>query len=435
MTGSGDAEALEEIRSLAAPLQTEQDLNRLIDHIGDSRYVLLGEASHGTSEYYYWRAAITRRLIAEKGFSFVAVEGDWPDCYRINRWVKHRSDPDRQAAEVLKDFERWPAWMWANTEVAHFLSWLKQHNAGKSRMAGFYGLDVYSLWESLDTVLGYLKKEQPEMLETARRALRCFEPFAEDPKKYARSVGMIPSSCEKPVIDLLLELRSRPLDFNGEPESEFDARQNAEVLAGAERYYRSMLSGDNDSWNIRDIHMADTLDRLMDHHGPAAKAIVWAHNTHIGDARATNMAADGMVNLGQLVRERHLEEGVALIGFGGHRGAVIAADLWGDPQRRKEVPEALEDSHEDLMHRALARDAVLVFPPGRDSGWLCSRRGHRAIGVIYHPASERFGSWVPTVMGRRYDAFLYFEQTSPLSPLHAEAPEPPAEQQTFPWSA
>jgi erythromycin esterase len=428
-------QATEEIRALARPLASGGDLDPLLDRIGNSRFVLLGEASHGTSEYYSWRAEITRRLIAEKGFAFVAVEGDWPDCYRVNRWVKHRSDHERAAREVLGDFERWPAWMWANEEVASFLGRLRDHNRTTGRPAGFYGLDVYSLWESLDTVLAYLKAEHPDALETARRAVRCFEPFGEDMKRYARSAGMVPSSCEKQVVDLLLELRSNPVRFSDDPEGSFDARQNAEVLAEAERYYRSMLGADADAWNIRDHHMADTLDRLMDHHGPGAKAVVWAHNTHVGDARATPMASDGMVSLGQLVRQRHAGEGVVLVGFGGHRGTVIAADFWGETLRRKTIPEAPAGSHEDLLHRAVGHPALLVFPANRHGQWLSSRRGHRAIGAVYSPEYERFGTWVPTVMGDRYDAFLYFGDTRALTPLHPEESQREGEQQTYPWSA
>jgi erythromycin esterase len=427
---------LDEIRSLASPLADAADLDRLLDRIGDSRYVLLGEASHGTAEYYNWRAEITKRLIAEKGFSFVAVEGDWPECFRVNRWVKLRSDEGRSARQVLAAFERWPTWMWANHEVADLLEWLRGHNSSTGERVGFYGLDVYSLWQSLDTVLGYLTDKHPDALQSARSALKCFEPFAEDPKKYAKSAGMVPSSCEDEVVDLLMELRSRPLRFDDDPEAGFDAGQNAEVLAGAERYYRAMLEAAEESWNIRDVHMADTLDRLMQHHGPGAKAVVWEHNTHIGDARATDMARRGMVNVGQLVRERHSAEGVVLAGFGGHRGRVIAADFWGAPMRRMAVPEAPGSTHEALLHEALeGKPALLVFPEGRDTPWLAARRGHRAIGVVYNAASERYGNWVPTVMGRRYDAFVFFDETDALQPLHAEPAQLDAEQQTYPWSA
>jgi erythromycin esterase len=429
-------EDLDEIRSLASPLESAADLDPLVDRIGESRYVLIGEASHGTAEYYSWRAEITKRLIVEKGFSFVAVEGDWPECFRVNRWVKHRSDPDLSPRQVLSRFERWPTWMWANEEVAAFAGWLRRHNASAGNLVGFYGLDVYSLWESLDTVLGYLTDNHPEALESARSALKCFEPFAEDPKKYAKAVGMVPSSCENEVIDLLTELRSRPVRLQGDPEAGFDARQNAEVLAGAERYYRAMLEAGEESWNIRDGHMADTLDRLMEHHGAGAKAVIWEHNTHIGDARATDMARQGMVNVGQLVRERHEADGVVLVGFGGHRGRVIAADFWGAPMRRMAVPEAPESTHEALLHEALnAKPGLLVFPHNRDTPWLAGRRGHRAIGVIYHSANERYGNWVPTVMGRRYDAFLFFDETDALHPLHAEPAQLDSEQQTYPWSA
>ncbi|MDQ4143726.1 MAG: erythromycin esterase family protein [Actinomycetota bacterium] len=425
---------IEEIRSLATPLHTPSDIDRLLDRIGDARYVLLGEASHGTGDYYSWRAEVSKRLIAERGFSFVAVEGDWPDCFRVNRWVKGRSDQDRSAGEVLGEFERWPTWMWANEEVAEFAAWLHDHNRASGTDAGFYGLDVYSLWDSLHAVLGYLTASHPQALDSARKAFRCFEPFGEDPKRYAMATNLVPDSCEDDVIQLLVELRSNPPKLDADPEAEFDARQNAEVLAGAERYYRAMMRGGGESWNVRDVHMADTLDHIIGFHGSDSRAIVWEHNTHIGDARGTDMAARGLVNVGQLVRERHGDLGVVLVGFGGHRGSVIAADYWGAPMRRMEVPEAPPSSHEDLLHRALGAPSLLVFPEERGSPWLSASRGHRAIGVVYDPDQERLGNWVPTVMGRRYDAFLSFDLTEALHPIHFEAPQLDAEQETYPWS-
>jgi erythromycin esterase-like protein len=241
-----------------------------------------------------------------------------------------------------------------------------------------------------------------------------------------------PEVCEDDVVALLLQVHSRAGTRDEDPEAALDAVQNAEVVAGAELYYRTMVRGNRDSWNVRDVHMADTLDRLTRAHGPHPKAIVWAHNSHIGDARGTSMTAAGMVNIGQLVRQRHDHDGVVLVGFGGHRGDVIAADYWGGPIRRLPVPPALPDSHEDVLHDVLATPSLLVFPEGRTSGWLTAQLGHRAIGVVYDPTAERAANWVPTTMGDRYDAFCFFEETEALHPLHGERPQLSSEMETFP---
>jgi erythromycin esterase len=425
---------LGEIRSLARPLRRSADLDPLLERVGNARFVLLGEASHGTAEYYGWRAAITRRLVAEHGFGFVAVEGDWPDCFRLNRWVKGRADQTRSAREILGEFERWPTWMWANAEVAAFAQWLRDHNRRTNRNVGFFGLDVYSLWDSMHAVLAYLGTNHPGALTAARQAYRCFEPYAEDPQRYARATRMVPTNCEDEVVDLLVELRRRAASIDGDPEAALDAVQNAEVLAGAERYYRTMVQADHESWNVRDCHMADTLDRLVAHHGPSVKVVVWEHNTHIGDARATDMPTAGMVNVGQLVRERHSDDGVVLVGFGGHHGSVIAADEWGGAIRRLPVPAAPQGAHEQLLHDAWGAPGLFVFPARAEGTWLRGRRGHRAIGVVYRPQSDVRGNWVPTVLGRRYDAFCYFDVTAALHPIHAEAPQVHAEQETYPWN-
>lgn len=424
--------AAAEIAALAKPLRTPDDLDPLLDRIGDARVVLLGEASHGTSEYYLWRAALSRRLIAERGFSFIAVEGDWPGCFRANRWAKGRADRDLTAVDVLGRFERWPRWMWANEEVAAFLGWLHEHNERSKTGVGFYGLDVYSLWDSMHAVLDYLAKQRPEALDTAREAYACFEPYGEDPQLYARATRLVPTSCENEVVAVLTDLRRHAGSLDGDPEAGLDARQNAEVMAGAERYYRAMVAADAQSWNIRDQHMTDTLDRLLAHHGPRAKAIVWEHNTHVGDARATPMAGRGMVNVGQLVRRRHEADGVVVVGFAGHRGSVIAADAWGTAAESMTVPPAPSGTHEALLHTTLAEPSVLIFPDRRETGWLAERRGHRAIGVVYHPEADEYANWVPTVMGRRYDALCYFDETEALHPLHREAAHPGAEQEAWP---
>jgi erythromycin esterase len=425
--------ALNEISEMASPLRSPADLDPLIERIGDSRYVLLGEASHGTSEFYRWRAEITKRLIDEHGFSFVAVEGDWPDCFDINCWVTGRTDRKLPPTEVLTRFSRWPTWMWANREVAEFVGWLRDHNRRFGTTVGFYGLDVYSLWESIDRVVDYLRFHHPDDVEPAMRAFRCFQPYGEDPQRYAYATRMVPTSCEDEVVRLLGEFHGRLESSEGDAELDLDALQNAEVVAGAERYYRAMMLADGESWNIRDCHMVDTLDRLMAHFGPDARAVVWEHNTHVGDARATDMHLAGMVNVGQVVRERHEADGVVLVGFAGYEGSVIAAPRWGETMRRMNVPPAVPASHEALIHEAVPGDALFVFPEHRDTAWLSSTRGHRAIGVVYDPSRDRYGNWVPTVLGRRYDALVSFEHTDALHPLHMEVPQPHAELETYPF--
>ncbi|MFI2031286.1 erythromycin esterase family protein [Streptomyces buecherae] len=430
------------IRSAALPLTDQASLDPLLDRVGDARYVLLGEASHGTAEYYRLRDVLTRRLIEEKGFSFVAVEGDWPDCQALHCSVVGAPGAPSDPREVLAGFRRWPTWMWANTDVAAFARWLRRHNEGRppDRRVGFFGLDVYSLWESLHAVLDHLRAHDPDQVAHALAAYRCFEPYAEDPQAYALSTRSVPEGCEPQVVGLLAELRQRAAETTSPDGSlaEFATRQNAEVLAGAERYYRVMLESGSESWNIRDRHMADTLDRLMEHHGPDAKAVVWAHNTHVGDARATDMADVGEINIGQLVRERHMGQGVVLVGFGSHSGTVLAADAWGAVPRVMSVPPARTDSLEDLLHRALrGQPGLFVFPhvrfqrPLTDCEWYHDERGHRAIGVVYRSRYERVGNYVPTVLGERYDAFCYLDRTSALTPLHALAAES-QEEQTWP---
>ena len=408
------------VRSLSRPLRSPADLDPLLDRIGDGRYVLLGEASHGTHEYYSWRNALSRRLIEEKGFSFIAVEGDWPDCYRVNRYVKGYPDSGDSAREVLHNFERWPTWMWANYEVIELVKWLRQHNDRRTdgQKAGFYGLDVYSLWGSLYQVLGDLGKHAPSALPAARRAFQCFEPYGEDVHEYARATRWVDESCEDEVVALLAELRrsaqAHPHDGR---EAHFNAEQNALVVKNAEHYYRTMVQGRSESWNIRDRHMAETLERLMKHHGLRAKAIVWEHNTHIGDARFTDMADDGMVNVGQLVREGHAEEGVTLVGFGSYRGSVIAGDEWEAPMERMVVPPGRPGSWEEVLHRAGTDDRLLLLDEARANEGFLEERGHRAIGVVYHPDNERYGNYVPTVLPDRYDAFLFLNETRALQPL------------------
>jgi erythromycin esterase-like protein len=431
----GTHQLSQQIARIASPLYRQTDLDALLEQIGDARYVLLGEASHGTSEYYEWRAAISQRLIREKGFSFIAVEGDWPDCYRVNRYVKGFLDGGSDAREVLEAFVRWPTWMWANEEIVKLAEWLKRHNTllSDGQKVGFYGLDVYSLWDSLYSILGYLRKSDPSLLPAAHRALRCFQPYGEDVQQYARATALVPDSCEDEVVVLLKEMRATQPRYCADGREElFFAEQNAFVVKNAEAYYRSMVRGGPESWNIRDRHMTETLERLMRHHGPDAKAIVWEHNTHIGDARYTDMSAEGMSNVGQLVRQRHAQEGVFLVGFGSYRGTVIAAKDWEAPMERMRVPPAREGSWEDVLHRAGAGNKLIWLEECRQDELFNVPRGHRAIGVVYHPEYEHLGNYVPTVLPRRYDAFCYIDHSEALHPLHLH----PALQkipETFPW--
>jgi erythromycin esterase len=282
-------------------------------------------------------------------------------------------------------------------------------------------MDVYSLWDSMRAVTDYLERVDPSLAATARRAYNCFEPYAEDVQDYARATALVPTSCEDEAVSVLRQLRSKAPEFREDGrEGYFNAEQNALVARNAELYYRTMVRGGPASWNVRDRHMVETLDRLMEHHGPQAKAIVWEHNTHIGDARFTDMARAGMVNVGQLVRQAHGEDGVVLVGFGTHRGTVIAAEEWGAPMERLRVPVARQATFEEEMHDAAVGDALLLFD-GTDNGGVPGLQepiGHRAIGVVYDPDAERWGNYVPTIMARRYDAFLYIDETRAVDPLH-----------------
>jgi erythromycin esterase len=399
-------------------LRSANDLDALLERIGDARIVMLGEASHGTHEYYTWRTAITKRLITEKGFSCIAVEGDWPDCYRINRYVKGYTDTGSSTQQVLKTFNRWPTWMWANWETAALIDWLKDHNSSlpANKRAGFYGLDVYSLWESMEALIEYLEKEDPDAAAVARHALKCFEPYEKEGELYARMTASVPHSCRNAVVNLLISIRTRARYYDHDPEAALNTEQNAHIAVNAEQYYRSMIGFDSGSWNIRDTHMAETLHRLLKFHGERSKVIVWEHNTHIGDARATNMAGAGMVNIGQLAREQYGNDEVVLVGFASYSGSVIAGSSWGSPMQEMEVPEARKGSLEEMLHNESTDNRLIIFDE-RDERFF-SDLPHRAIGVVYDPARERYGNYVPSVISSRYDALIYIDETHALHPIH-----------------
>jgi len=421
------------------PLRSPADLGPLLEAIGDARVVLLGEASHGTHEYYTWRTALSKRLIQEKGFHFIAVEGDWPDCFDVNAAIKQDSVTYGSPAQLLQTFNRWPTWMWGNWEIAALVEWLHRHNRAQplEQRVGFYGLDVYSLWESLQAVLQYAEQQGDGAMKAAREAFHCFEPYSADPQEYARAISLVAESCHDEVAGLLHTLRRQALERKPtnlpEREEAFAAEQNALVAVNAERYYRAMLKGGGASWNVRDRHMMETLTRLLDLHGPDSKAIIWEHNTHIGDARYTDMRRDDMVNVGQLTREQLGRENVFSVGFGSYQGTVIAGREWGAPFETMPVPTARRSSWEYELHNQLHGDnALLLSSELRGVESLRGSIGHRAIGVVYRPEFEQFGNYVPSLIPERYDAFLFLDKTRALHPLGTEAQgnTPP---DLYPW--
>ena len=422
-------EAVSAVRADARPLSGGAgDYDALLDLVGDARLVLLGEASHGTHEFYRERARITKRLIRERGFTAVAVEGDWPDAYRVNRFVRGVGD-DAGAEEALRGFRRFPTWMWRNADVLDFVGWLRAHNDGLSgadAAVGFYGLDLYSLHASMEAVVTYLEAHDPEAAVRARRRYECLQPFAGESSEYGRAVLLGASeSCRRHVLRELVELRRHAADFlraDGIPAEDeyFFAEQNAALVADAEEYYRTMFGDAAASWNLRDRHMADTLDQLvahMDRHDGAGRVVVWEHNSHVGDARATQMAQRGELNLGQLMRERHPRD-VVSVGFTTHSGSVTAASSWGAPAEHMSVVPALAESYEALFHQ-VGIPTFLLCPlgGGRSGPALRQPRLERAIGVIYRPETERQSHWFAADIAGQFDAVVHIDSTRAVEPL------------------
>jgi erythromycin esterase-like protein len=404
-----------------------EDYDGLVDLVGDSRFVLLGEASHGTHEFYRERARITRRLVEEMDFSAVAVEADWPDAYRVNRWVRCLGE-DRDALEALGDFHRFPRWMWRNRDVLEFIEWLRRANEGRPPMhrVGFYGLDLYSLFSSVEAVIGYLEQVDPQAARQARYRYSCFEHFGEDTQAYgyAASFG-ISQSCEDEVVQQLLELQRRAGELSQQdgkiPEDEFFyAEQNARLVKNAEQYYRAMFRSRESSWNLRDKHMTETLEALarhLDRKIGRSKIVVWEHNSHIGDARATELGDAGEWNVGQLSRERFGADAV-LVGFSTYTGTVTAASDWGAPAERKRVRPALPDSWETLLHGTGLGNFLLPF---RGDDWwghtLDQHRLERAIGVVYRPETERVSHYFGARLPAQFDAVIHWDVTRAVEPL------------------
>lgn len=419
-----DAAFVAQARSLALPLETAEDLEPLLERVGGVRYVLLGEASHGTSEFYTWRDKISRRLIEEKGFRFIAVEGDWDACYRLNRYVKDLPGAGASARAILEEFDRWPLWMWANEEVEALIEWLREHNLERplDERVGFYGIDLYGISDSLARVPEFLRAHDAEAAEFVSEAYACLEAFSDSYHDYARAAAEGRVNCAGQAEAVLGRLQAEAARYRAaDRRGHFNAKLNALVVRNAEAHYRAMGAPGGDSWNVRVNHFLDTVERLMAYKGEEAKGIVWAHNTHIGDARATAMRDQGSTNIGQLLRQRYGTSSIVAVGFGTHRGSVLAGRAWEAPMERMRVPTGIPGSVEDLFHqaaRAMERDRfLLIFEPGHWEGPLRAWRGHRAIGVVYRPEEER-GNYVPTMLPLRYDAFIFIDETSALSPVH-----------------
>jgi erythromycin esterase-like protein len=417
------------VHDAAHPLTgSMEDYDPLLSLIGDSRIVLLGEATHGTHEFYRERAQITKRLIQEKGFTLVAVEADWPDAYRVNRFVRGEG-ADAEAVDALGGFERFPAWMWRNADVLDFIGWMRAHNESLPEnrpKAGFYGMDLYSMHASIEAVLAYLDKVDPEGAQRARHRYACFENFGQDPQEYGYAAGFgLSATCEREVIEQLLDLQRRAADYarrDGRIAADdfFYAEQNARLVKNAEQYYRTMFRGRVSSWNLRDRHMAETLDALIGYHRarrPAAKLVVWAHNSHLGDARVTQMGRQGELNVGQLVRERYPDE-CALVGFTTYSGSVTAASNWGGAAERKRVRPALPESYEALFHyAAIPRFLLNLKAGGAVAHALSEPMLERAIGVIYLPETELTSHYFYASIPHQFDAVLHFDCTRAVEPL------------------
>ncbi|MDB6131011.1 MAG: erythromycin esterase-like enzyme [Verrucomicrobiales bacterium] len=425
--------SLPSLQKFAHPLgESPSRYDPLIEMIGDSRYVLLGEATHGTHEFYQARAEITRRLIIEKGFTVVAWEADWPDTLRVNRYVQG-ADSDCNAVQSLTGFQRFPTWMWRNEEVVEFVEWLKQHNQklpATSSRAGVYGLDLYSLHASMNEVIRYLDKTDPEAARTARARYSCFEHFGDDPQAYGMTANQHRSlSCEDEVVKQLADLQAHAADFlrhDGRLAADelFYAEQNARVAKNAEHYYRAMYHGRPNTWNLRDKHMTDALNNLLAHlekQHARPKAVIWAHNSHLGDARATQMKERGELNVGQLIREQH-EGDCVLVGFSTYTGTVTAASEWGEVAERKQVRPGMKNSYENLFHQVGIPQFLLTI---RDNPELFDHlkkpRAERAIGVIYKPETELWSHYFQASLSGQFDAILHFDESRAVRPLETSS--------------
>lgn len=420
LKGSDRDDLIQDIQDCSTPIRGAKNWESLIDHLGQSRIVMLGESSHGTEEFYSIRRYISENLMKHYGFKFIAVEGDWPACQKLNQYIQGNTR-ERSATEIMHKFERWPTWMWANHETARLIETMKKLKTE------FYGLDVYSLFESIDSVNEWAKKNRPELAGILQERYACFDPFSRDEKAYARYLIQFPDGCREEVLTNLRNLLAVRLnDFSKASDDLFDAQQNARIIKNAESYYRAMIFGGPDSWNVRDNHMLDTLDILLRRAGEQSKCIIWAHNTHIGDYRATDMKDSGYVNLGGLAREHFGEQQVKLVGFGTYEGDVLAGPAWDGPETVTTLYPAKKNSLESYCHDAAqsfaAKQFYSIYDETARQGALGTKSyPHRAVGVVYQSSFEQHGhNYVPTIPAQRYDCFIFVDQTTALKSIKAQ---------------
>jgi erythromycin esterase-like protein len=425
LTGQKAQERLsEELTQSAKSLQSIADLDALIEMAVDKKVVLLGEGSHGTHEFYHWRDQISRRLIEESGYSFIAVEGDWSAILHFDRYVRDLPGAANSAREALMKIDRWPLWMWANEEVAELGEWLREHNSDlpDNQKVGFHGIDIYGMWDSLAQIQEFYREHLPEQADEVKGHYEILNNFSGSNQAYVQHVYRLRPSAEDGVAKVAEKLRSRYANASGSEKAKlFKMRQHAKVVKHGEMHLREMTRTGAHSWNARATHFEKTLHRLLEHYGPNSKGIIWAHNTHIGDARATSMGRSGQVNIGQLARERHGAENVLAVGFGTGTGQVLAGSRWEGPRQTMQIPTPPSDSLESIML------AIAQQKESKALWWIFERGNseirnqiipHRAIGVVYDPAQEQRGNFVPTRLGQRYDAFIFFQQTKTLDPLN-----------------
>ncbi len=418
-TTTEDIDTVEEWLQLRAhPLEGIDDLQPLLDEADGRELILLGESTHGTREYYDWRAQMTLALAKEQGIDFVGIEGDWHAARAADRYVMGGADAETAREVVEQAFERWPQWMWANEEFAAFLEELRLFNAeNPQRPVRVYGIDMHAVFESLDRLLELVNEDHPDQAGQIGAHLGCLRRFSPHAGQYSNAIQQgATEGCEEEIGAAVASVRRL---YDGDDVRHLSARKHARVVESGEAQYRKRVTGDDsDFWNVRAAHMFDAVQGMLASHGDDARGVVWAHNTHVGDARATDMADRGRINIGQLSREALGHDAVFSLGFSTRTGDVIAGTQWGSPLRRAELPLPPEQSVEEMFSRHDALQFFVLFEEGDEEfEFFDHRPGHRAVGVVYHPDREHLGNYVPTNPAARYDALIYLDETSALTPL------------------
>ena len=415
----GRTEFVAAIEFAAVPFSDISDFGKIIDKAQNAKYVLLGESSHGTKEYYSLRAEISKELIRQKGFKFIAVEGNWVQLYEANKYVKGLPEAKGDAHQALSAYKTWPEWMWANKEFADFIQWLAEYNSAlpQKERVGVYGMDLQGMRDSLDKTIELLQKTDPKLYALALENYSCFDSFGEDPSEYMKYT-IQGENCINQVDDVVRLIKETfEEEMLTKDAALFKLKQNALAVKYGELYYRTHAQSGTSSWNERVRYMKQTLERLSDFYGDGSKGIVWAHNTHVGDARATEMAEKGLVNIGQLLRQDFGHDEIFILGFSTYRGSVIAGRQWGQERQIMDVPNAISGSADELLSKAGIERFYVLFNENGIPDAFYQSLGHRAKGVVYNPEREHLGNYVPTVLPQRYNALVFIRETSALTPL------------------